>query len=405
MGDYGALHRGIGPSGEEVFALVIAPALAERPRFADELGAAAGASAGFSHPRAAATRRVGHDTSGRLVAIGDAIAEPTSLASALGAGGRPPAGVAMAISRELAEGLAAAERWGLVHGALHPRSVFINREGRVVVADFAVGRALAETAAAEDAALAEGLQPYVAPEVALAGPPSPAVDIYGLGAVLFEVWAGRPPPGEAAGPEAIRKIVGRALEDDPTARFGSAGAVEEALAAAARESGVLAAPPWQVAAWVREHVEARVRGAEAHLRPGRWRRGVPEPVANPRGEELSRAALAARPRQGAGAAKTPTPIAEAVEGSTIPGSAEEALGRVDAALEAYAPEPEAEVADRSEPRRGGRPSLRVGEIAALAVALVALIAVLWALFGLADGGRAEPEGETGSVFGRAPEAS
>ncbi len=405
VGSYGTAHRSVGPSGEEALALVVAPELAQSSRFEDELEAAAEALAGFSHPRVVETIVTGRDPSQRLVVVTGAPSEPVALASALGAGGRPPPAVAMALSRELAEGVAAAQAQGIVHGALHPQSVFLTDEGHAVIGDFAAGRALVEFAAAEDIDLAEGVGPYLAPEIAVAGAPGTTSDIYGLGALLFELWSGRPPPGEVVAPPEIAAVIEGALADHPASRFSSAADVERALAAAATEAGLLAAPPWQVSAWVREHVEARKRGAEAHLRAARARgreTGIPEVVRRPRQADLSRAAALARARggRGDGPPRTPTPLADPGDplGAASP---EDALGRLDSALAAYeAPEPRASTEAELREDAGGR-RVRAGELAGLAIALLAVVAIAWALAAMSSTGDGTGDG-TGERPGDTP---
>jgi hypothetical protein len=181
-------------------------------------------------------------------------------------------------------------------------------------------------------------------------------------------------------------VIERALRSDPVARYESAVDLASELARAATATGLLPAPPWQVSAWVREHVEARKRGAEAHLRASRWReRGagfsrVPEVAPKPRRSDLSVAAAVARARgrRGGAANRTPTPLADArdVLGAT---SAGDALGRLDAVLSFYdrgeEPPPEPERRAGEEARR----PVSAGEVVGFALALVALIAILAAI--------------------------
>ena len=389
VGGYGTVHRGVGPVGEEIFALVVAPELAERTRFEEELRSANRVLSEFRHSHAISSELVDRDPSGRLIQITSPVDEPTALASVLRAGGRPPAPVAMALSRELIAALAAAHEHGIIHGAVHPRSVFIDGEGRAMIGDFAPARALAETAAADDVELFEGVRPYLAPEIDYGEGPSVAADVYGLGALLFELWAGRPPPGDIAGPAEVRRVIERALRSDPVARLGSAGELAAELSRAASGAGLLPAPPWQVAAWVREHVEARKHGAEAHLqaarlrdRDGRSFDRVPDVAPKPRASQLSIAAAAARARgraDGAGIGqRTPTPLADArdVLGAT---SASDALSRVDAALANYDRGADAPPEASSSAGEDTRRRLSGGEIFGFALALFAVLAIGFAL--------------------------
>ncbi|MCE9572141.1 MAG: hypothetical protein K8W52_03185 [Deltaproteobacteria bacterium] len=139
-----------------------------------------------------------------------------------------------------ANGLVTAE---LPHGALSTESIVVNRSGRVRVVDLAVGAGVA-------AAIAAGRFPpgsHVAPEVATSGA-SAAADVYGLGALLYEVLIGRPlerggpRPSEAvAGVTAtVDELVARMCARDPERRFGSVEVVKELIADALGRGGGLA---------------------------------------------------------------------------------------------------------------------------------------------------------------------
>lgn len=141
----------------------------------------------------------------------------------------------------------------LVHGLVSPDTVLVNGAGRVKLADFGLGRALAGVER-----VAERLSPEAqacrAPE--LLRPMTPfnrRADVYAVGVLLFELLAGRPPrelePLSLAAqgvPSALDAVVQRCLQPAPNARFAQIAELRQAVhAACAKPLGLTpaAAPP------------------------------------------------------------------------------------------------------------------------------------------------------------------
>ena len=136
----------------------------------------------------------------------------------------------LALLDALADALDAAHGRGLLHGALHPRDIFVT-DGLPRVTGFGVVPAL------EQAGLRGPVRrPYAAPEMVAGGSWGPEADRYALAAVACELLTGRRPAGagaqaagdiaaveEAADAGALRALFGAALAATPARRPVSAG--------------------------------------------------------------------------------------------------------------------------------------------------------------------------------------
>ncbi len=164
---------------------------------------------------------------GRYVTVQDLISAARANRSA---GGKLSLPVAAAIGKSVVEALAAAHGAGVVHGAVHPRSVLIDEDGGVRLGDFIVGRALT-TAVAQgaDSALWRGLAGYLAPELVVGADPSPACDVFAAGALLFTMLSGEVPPGTLHVTPAVERLVQRALDTDLVRRYKNASHLFENL--------------------------------------------------------------------------------------------------------------------------------------------------------------------------------
>ncbi len=98
--------------------------------------------------------------------------------------------LALHVGHRLAEALEAIHSAGIVHRDIKPSNILVNRKARPKLMDFGV-------AVQQDADHEEGMMVgtirYMSPEQARGRPPHPRADIFSLGVVLWEMFAGRPP--------------------------------------------------------------------------------------------------------------------------------------------------------------------------------------------------------------------
>ncbi|WP_437074362.1 serine/threonine-protein kinase [Streptomyces sp. enrichment culture] len=123
-----------------------------------------------------------------------------SLAQERSMRGALPPREAADIAAQMAVGLAAAHRQGVIHRDIKPANVMLTADRTVKITDFGIAR-FADDSASTLTATGKivGSAAYLAPERGLGRPAQPASDVYSLGCVLYELLTGRPPfPGSGA---------------------------------------------------------------------------------------------------------------------------------------------------------------------------------------------------------------
>jgi serine/threonine protein kinase len=203
------------------------------------------AAAALAHPGIVAVFDV--EASASRAAIIFELVDGETLADRLARDGALPPAEAARIGAELAEALAHAHERGIVHRDIKPGNVLLERDGRARLVDFGIARLLErESAHLTTAGTVTGTLRYLAPEQLAGEDASPSTDLYALGAVLFEMLAGRPafeaatpvalvdaqrhPPAAIAGvPPGLAEISLTALDPDPARRPASAAAMAAEL--------------------------------------------------------------------------------------------------------------------------------------------------------------------------------
>ena len=99
---------------------------------------------------------------------------------------------ALRVSAEVAAGLDALHREGLVHRDVKPSNIMLDREGHAALTDFGLARGPAFTVLTKPGQVM-GTLDYIAPELISGSAATPASDIYALGCVAYECLTGQAP--------------------------------------------------------------------------------------------------------------------------------------------------------------------------------------------------------------------
>ncbi len=156
---------------------------------------------------------------------------------------------AATILRKLAEATHHAHQHGVLHRDLKPENVLLDANGEPFLTDFGLARLADAGTRITRSQTSLGTPAYIAPEVAVGGSNEATVlsDVYGLGAILYELLTGRPPfeaptplgtlrqvtDGEVRRPSSLHAKVDRDLETiclkaialDPAGRYPSCAAM------------------------------------------------------------------------------------------------------------------------------------------------------------------------------------
>jgi eukaryotic-like serine/threonine-protein kinase len=230
--------------GRRVAIKVILEQLAEDERFVARFRREARAAASLSHPNVVSVHDVGSHHGVPFLVMENVPGR--TLAEILREQGPLPPDRVAEIGAAAALALAAAHRAGIVHRDVKPGNIMLTDSGQVKVLDFGIARALQWTPITDTYSV-HGTAEYMSPEQVRGEGVDRRSDLYSLGAVLYELLAGRPlfagesslavaykhieetpPPPDAPGD--LTAIVMRCLAKHPADRHRDAGQLAADLA-------------------------------------------------------------------------------------------------------------------------------------------------------------------------------
>ena len=238
------------------------------------------AAARLDHPNIVPIFEIGEDMGCHFYSM--RLMEGPSLARALKEGGSFEPTRAARIVAATAQAVHFAHQRGVLHRDVKPSNILLDADGKPYVVDFGLARLTEEDSNASRTDAILGTPAYMAPEQA-SGPSrqvTTAADVYGLGAVLYELLTSRPPfeaesplktlrlvvEAEPRAPRAIDSRIDRSLDvicrkclqKQPEKRYRTAAELADDLERWLAGKPILARPvsmPERFVAWARRRPE------------------------------------------------------------------------------------------------------------------------------------------------------
>ena len=253
QGGMGQVHAARHRSGRAVVIKRVRNTLSSDQLLAARLADEARLLRAVSHPNVVQVLDHGIDHDGRPFLVMDRV-HGTPLYDVIASRGPLPLERLAAIASQLLAGLAAIHAAGIVHADLTSSNALVDELDIVTIIDFGLARAM--SASPDTADQIAGTAAYMAPEMSAGASPTLAGDVYAAATIVYEMLTATTPysghistilarqlcepvePPSRRAPDrgispAIDRVVLRALDRSPDARYPSATAFAEALDAVA----------------------------------------------------------------------------------------------------------------------------------------------------------------------------
>jgi tRNA A-37 threonylcarbamoyl transferase component Bud32 len=168
--------------------------------------------ASISHPSIAQVYAIDTAEDGSLFIVMEHV-EGSSVETALEKSGAFRLARAIALIREVALGLQAAHRKGIIHRDIKPSNLLLGEDDSVKIVDFGLAKDLSGRNSITDEGMVLGTPHYISPEQGRGQAVDQRSDIYSLGATFYHLVTGRPP---FEGKSQIAVIVAH-VQEDPVA--------------------------------------------------------------------------------------------------------------------------------------------------------------------------------------------
>lgn len=225
VGGMGEVYRARDPESARVALKILRRHLVASPQAVDRFETEARAASALQHPNIVTIFESGESSAGLFIAM-EWVDGPT-FREVIHAG---PADLAQVVDwgGQAARAVAAAHAAGILHRDIKPENVMLGRDGVLKILDFGLARLAGPVRLDIDSSGASGTISgtlsgtllYMPPELFRGETATSASDVYSLGALLYELWAGRHPFAAETPLEVFEAIECRVLPAPSTLRGG-----------------------------------------------------------------------------------------------------------------------------------------------------------------------------------------
>jgi eukaryotic-like serine/threonine-protein kinase len=246
-GGMGMVYRAHDRTLDETVAIkILRPEFAEDPTMGERFKSEIKLARKVRHRNVCAIHDFGEDRG--LAYISMELVDGQDLKRVLGLRGALPPDEAYGIAVQVSEGLEAVHAARIIHRDLKTSNIVVDRAGVARLMDFGIAKRTEGTASLTATGHILGSPEYMSPEQAQGKRVDARTDIYALGIVIYEIFAGQvpfrgdtpiatilkqmndpPPLDHGRLPIALRPVLHKALAKDPGDRYATARALTDAL--------------------------------------------------------------------------------------------------------------------------------------------------------------------------------
>jgi serine/threonine protein kinase/tricorn protease-like protein len=191
--------------GRNIAIKLLPPHLAADAEHLARLRNEARSASSLNHPNIVTIYEIGRDDSQRTFMAMEYV-DGQTLREVL-RGGALPVRKALQIATQIADGLAAAHKRGLVHRDLKPENIMLTTDGVVKILDFGLAKSFAADTGVSEPGMLVGTYSYMSPEQARAGEIDYRSDQFSFGSILYEMLTGSRAFDGASGVETLFMVV------------------------------------------------------------------------------------------------------------------------------------------------------------------------------------------------------